>query len=405
MSWFNFGKKEEKAQPVKGAGAQKSEKTAAPKQVQPQAKVVEKTDVPAAIAQSKTTEDSQLTQKAGITTEGLVVEEGLNSVADTAAMFFANGQYDSAQSTLTQHLNETRGDTDRIIWYLLLDLYQIQKNKPQFEKLAELFAKKFGVSPPSWQEMKNQETTYFSGRNVIVLEGALDINIQDKVKDFIKTARAQKTCKIECSRVDVEQSTIDGLNLWVNMMKSVRQYKLQAVLMGEVGTIEYLKNLMSDENKNQVQPYWLLLLELYQWRGQEQEFEDLAFDFAVKFELSPPGFDIEGVMKSDAFEDVLAEKAKQMPIPPTVLTEGVMNDWLEKLSLWLCENPTQNAEIDLKSVERLSFEAAGSFSAWAHKDLNRAKRVRLVQPNNWVLVVMNMVNLLNVIKAVAKKSV
>lgn len=338
------------------------------------------------------------------TTGGLIIEEDKSTVSETATMFFSNGQYDQAQSVLTQHLNETRGDTEKNIWYLLLDLYQIQKNKKQFEKLAELFAKKFNVSPPSWGLMNINQETQFSGRNVIVLDGELDEGIEDKAKDFLKVSKEQKLCKIECSRVNLEKSTVAGLQIWLDTMIRVRKMKIKTTLMGEMGVIDSLKKIVDESRKSQdasKQIYWLLLFELWQWQGREDEFENVALDFAMLYNVSPPGFDISGVVRVE--EEKNEEFKKMAPLPPSIMTEGATNEWLDKLSKWMEDNKDMNAEIPFNGVERMTYDAAGAWSSWTHKDLVRVKRIRLVQPNHWILTLMNMVGLLSHIKAVNKK--
>lgn len=388
MSWFN---NKTKSQTTVGS-------TIAPQNKEKQLKAPEEKSEEAKQAAAWTADTSA-------TTGGLVIEESLNSVSENAAMFFANGQYDQAQSTLTQHLNETRGDTEKLIWYLLLDLYQVQRNKAQFEKLAELFAKKFSVSPPSWGDAVTSTETQFSGRNVMVLDGALDKDIEDKAKDFLRVTKEQKVCKIECSRVSLAQSTEEGLKIWLEAMYRVRKVKAKATLMGESGVIESLKEIVELAKTSRSvdkQVYWLLLLELWQWQGKEAEFEDSAFEFAVAYDLSPPGFDVAGVMKG---ETDVKEVKKTPPSPPLIMTEGATNEWLDKLTKWLEDNDDgQYAEIKFSHVERLAFEAAGVWSSWAHKDLQRAKRLRLGQPNHWILVLMNMVNLSTHIKAVSRKA-
>jgi hypothetical protein len=375
-----------------------------PKAVQAVQKPVSSVKPPASTPAVPSTQSQGWHNTSHATTGGLVVEEGLTSVSENAAMAFANGQYEQAQSILTQHLTETRGDTEKIIWYLLLDLYQIQRNKMQFEKLAELFAKKFGVSPPSWADPVTQNESFFSGRNVMVLEGDLDKGIADKAKDFLRVTKDQKTCKFECSRVDLKASTNEGLNIWLETMRKVRKMKAKAVLMGETGIIDTLKALIQKEETQSTQMFWLILLELLQWRGKEEEFEDLAFQFATLFDVSPPGFDADGVMKQDLAIEAAEETIKTAPVPPAVLTEGAMDDWLDKLTEWMAENVEKQAELPFQHVERVSFEAAGSWASWSHKDVVRARRVRIVQPNHWVLVLMNMVNLMALIKAVSKKA-
>jgi ABC-type transporter Mla MlaB component len=335
------------------------------------------------------------------TTAGLTVEEGLTSIGETAAMAFANGNYDQAQSVLTQHLNETRGNTEKTIWHLLIDLYQIQRNKGQFDKLADLYAKKFSTSPPSWKELELEQKSFYSGRNVIVLEGGLDVEISDKVKDFLKVTKSLKTCKIECSRVDIEKSDPTGLMLWLDAMRQVRRFGAKAVLMGETSIMPHLARQVEESRENfgeHTQVYWLLLLELLQWQGKEAEFEDLAFDFASSYDVSPPGYDASGNMQKDG----QAEKrlgADGPPQPPALLTEGALHTWLDGVEKWAKDKDAAMLEFSFSNVERITFEAVGAWSSWAHQHAPLARRMRINQPNHWVLVIMNMVNLLQTIKA------
>ena len=44
---------------------------------------------------------------------------------------------------------------------------------------------------------------------------------------------------------------------------------------------------------------WLLLLEFYQIMGKETEFEDMAINYAVTFEMSPPSWDPKRVAKAE----------------------------------------------------------------------------------------------------------
>jgi ABC-type transporter Mla MlaB component len=340
------------------------------------------------------------------TTAGLTVEEGLTSIAETAGMAFAGGNYDEAQAILTQHLNETKGATEKIIWHLLIDLYQIQKSKPQFEKVADFYAKKFNTSPPSWKETEDENKNVFSGRNVMVLDGILRQEIEDKVKDFLKITKTQKVCKIECSRVDIERSEIVGLTLWLETMRQVRKFQAQATLMGETGIVAQLTqkiDAVRDGASQMDQIYWLLKLELLQWQGKEAEFEDLAFEFASTYDVSPPGYDASGVMQIEAgISD--AHDARLPPKAPAILTEGALNTWMDAIDKWAANNEEGAIEVHFGHVERISFEAVGFWSSWAHQNQKTAKRLRVIQANNWVVVLMNMVNLLQTIKVINKVS-
>ena len=332
-------------------------------------------------------------------TEGWEWSEVTNKVADDAVLLFAQGKAEEAKTLLTQHLTEKRGDTDQLVWMLVLDMYQMQRNKAQFEKVAEMFAKKFGVSPPSYETAPKEEAAFFSGRNVMILDGGLTGEIADKAKDFLKSSREKKTCRLDCGRVNLEESQEAGLRLWLDTMKKLRQYKVQAVLMGDSAILEqlYKKIEATDE-----QIMWLLLFELLQWSGKETVFEDFAYRFAVKFDLSPPGFDPEGCMKTPATSRQM-KTAVDVPKPSDVLTEAQMNDWLDKVDRLLQEQDGVILESDWSHVERVTFEAAGNFSAWATRKKQEAKRLKISGANQWALAILNMVNALEKVRIGKRK--
>lgn len=322
-------------------------------------------------------------------------------VANDSATAFANGDYEKAQSILITHLNEAHGNTSKLVWHLLFDLYQVRKNKNQFEKLAFLFAKKFDVSPPSWVDLSIENESLFSGRNIMILEGDLDKSIYEKSKDFLRVAKRQKNCKFECSKVDISSSTEDGLKIWLETMRSARSLKVNSVLMGETGIMENLKKLISEDETKENQIFWLLLLELMQWRGKESEFEELAFLFAKEFNISPPGYE-----KTEAMSLFKAENKatlRKIATPPSILTAGVMNDWIKVLSIWIKNNPEKQADINFQNVERMSFDATNILSQWSDNNPTMVTNIRIIQPNQLILILMVMMGITNSIKIVNKK--
>jgi len=60
----------------------------------------------------------------------------------------------------------------------------------------------------------------------------------------------------------------------------------------QVSGVDRLTALLQDLNRatHSRTAHWLLLLELYQTLGRQDDFEDLAVDYAVRFEVSPPSW-------------------------------------------------------------------------------------------------------------------
>lgn len=328
------------------------------------------------------------------------------AVAENAALAYANGKTEDALVILTDHLNETKGDTKKIIWFLLLDLYQIQKKRTQFEKTAEMFARRFGASPPSWSDELSNRNQYFSGRNVIIFDGALEADMQEKVDDFLKISRDLKQCRLDCGRVNLEESSNEGLKIWHHTMEQVRESSIKAVLMGDIGIVEQLKELIQKEDLDPERKrlFWLILLELFQWEGQEENFEELGFEYAMFYDISPPGWDMNGVMKTEDTEfDVTGQKIPKPEVPDEI-TESTMQTLLENIKLWLLQQSAGVAyEANFQFVTRITFEAAGYLSEWANKNSDLLPRIVVKHPNHWVLLLFFMTNLLDKLNIEYKK--
>lgn len=330
------------------------------------------------------------------------------AVAENAALAYANAKTEDAFQILIDHLNDTKGDTKKIIWYLLLDLYQIQKKRTQFEKTAEMFARRFGASPPSWSDELNNRNQYFSGRNVIIFDGALEADMREKIEDFLKISRELKQCRLDCSRVDLQQSSNDGLKIWHHTMEQVRESSIKATLMGDIGIVEQLKELIKkdDIDDERKRLYWLVLLELLQWEGSEEDFEELGFEYALYYDISPPGWDMNGIMKTeDSDFDSTGQKISKPEVPDEI-TESTMQTLLENIKLWLQQQPEDVIyEANFQFVTRITFEAAGYFNEWLNKNPELTSRIVVKHPNHWVLVLFFMTNLLDKITIEYKKTV
>lgn len=330
------------------------------------------------------------------------------TVAENAALAYANGKTELAMETLTDHLNETKGATKQIIWYLLMDLHQIQKKRTQFEKTAEMFARRFDVSPPSWSDELNNRNRYSSGRNVIIFDGALDGEMKEKIEDFLKISRDLKQCRLDCGRVDLDHSTNEGLKIWHHTMEQIRESSVKAVLMGDIGIVEQLKEIIQkpDLDKERKRLFWLILLELLQWEGREDEFEDLGFEYAMFYDISPPGWDMNGIMKTEEGEFDASGQKVPRPEVPDEITESIMQTLLHNIQLWLAQQPEDTLyEANFQFVTRITFEAAGYFSEWVNKNPEDAARIVVKHPNHWVLVLFFMTNLLDRLNIEYKKTV
>ena len=250
------------------------------------------------------------------------------------ATMFAEAEDKSAVEIIKNHIKDNKGQVDKRYWFMLLDIYQVGNQKVEFEKTALIFAKQFNCSPPSWHlEEEAEGKTSITGKNLLILS-KLTIDEKDKLKEFLTHAKEEKFCRIDITKLKFEDSSLEGFQLLLSTMYELRKSKVLSLLLGENNllnfTKQYIKGLNQNYNPeilntvfvNNSSLFWLLYLEVLQWKNRLEEFEDLAIGYAVEFELSAPGWDENGVMKveSSIIQQQISEEVEDNHKIPNVKT-------------------------------------------------------------------------------------
>ncbi|MFP5381836.1 MAG: STAS domain-containing protein [Gammaproteobacteria bacterium] len=219
---------------------------------------------------------------------GIVVEESSGapqSPVDEAAILYASGHAEMAERLLQGIL--TSGD--RRAWHMLFDLYCIQNREKEFEQLALDYAMRFETSPPVWQKTGSNGS---SGRPQqdqaasLELPGLLDKNAAATLREGIDATDKKAVVRIDFSRIEMVDES--GADECARILGAARKAKRKLRVSGVDRLIALLQDLTRATHSRAV--HWLLLLELYQTLGQQDNFEDLAVDYAVRFEVSPPSW-------------------------------------------------------------------------------------------------------------------
>jgi len=219
---------------------------------------------------------------------GIVVEESSGapqSPVDEAAILYASGQTEMAERLL----KDTLGSGDRRAWHMLFDLYCILRREKEFEQLALDYAMRFETSPPIWQKMggngaggKPQQAEAAS----LELPGLLDKKATATLRDGIAGTDKKTVVRIDFSHIEMVDES--GADECAKILSSARKAKRKFQVSGVDRLIALLQDLNRATHSRAV--HWLLLLEIYQTLGQQENFEDLAVDYAVRFEVSPPSW-------------------------------------------------------------------------------------------------------------------
>lgn len=340
-----------------------------------------------------------------------------DSLEQELATIFSEGDTNTTINMLRKYLNENKGAVDKRYWYMLMNCYEVIQSKQDFEKVALSFAHLFGTSPPSWiyEDIKNKESMV-SGKNIMILDTSLKMEHTQKYKDFLLAAKEEKFCRINLSPCKFEQSEIAALQQLHKLMKDLRKNQVLSVLMGDNNLISFCKMYIQQQNvKNlkqdfleQEELFWLIYLEILQWKGQQEEFENIALEYAMKFEISPPGYEDKGVMKIEKLTNSMA-KILETTEEEIELEKELSSNNIENLLKLIEKNfeENKNAEIDLKKVDRIDFAAAGSISykiqeLWSH-EMHTGKKVIFKNPNELILTLLEMVGVTEFVEIIPRK--
>lgn len=327
-----------------------------------------------------------------------------SAIEEEIATTFSEGEDALSIQIIQNHLKQNNGKMEPRVWFMLMDIYQALGDVQGFDKTALSYAQEFGASPPSWfgadTGAKKQENMG-GGKNIIILEQIMKKEYIDKFKELYKAAKKENFCRINVSQCKFEQNSTEILEKFLKLLLDLRKAKVVSVLMGDNNLISFCKkfiedpkfkeNLNADFSENE-QLFWLIYLEVLQWKGQQEEFEKIAITFAEKFEISPPGWDDSGVMDLTKISKEHIDNLDSIGLDRSLNvnnTEPLLNFIKREF------DKGQDAEVDMSNIDRIDFSAAGSISyhiqdLWS-TPIYSNKKVILKHPNELIIILLHMV--------------
>ena len=301
---------------------------------------------------------------------GIVVEENSGapqSPVDEAAILYASGQNEMAERLLKDVV--ARGD--RRAWHMLFDLYAIQNREKDFEQLALEYAMRFETSPPVWQRIGGSGSAKAQQAQTpasLELPGLLDKKATAALRESIATTDKKAAVRIDFSRIEMVDES--GADECTQILSAARKAKRKLQVSG----IDRLTALLLDLNRatHSRAVHWLLLLELYQTLGQQEYFEDLAVDYAVCFEVSPPSWsEVQAAEVIPAAPAVPRDDALQLNGEITPSNDSAMQQF--------SNYATSHNEVlvDLTQVTRVDYGSVSQLISVLMQCMSSGKRITL----------------------------
>jgi anti-anti-sigma regulatory factor len=234
------------------------------------------------------------------------VEEGvaeMPAAVEEAAVLFANGQTGEAHARLASALaGEELGAWKLQVWLMTFDVLQHLGKKAEFEERSLEFVVKFERSAPVWVDAapapKQNPALKTGGAATVSLGGTLGAQRAGALEQLRKAAERQPKLRLDFAKLQGIEAA--GSKLLLDTLRGFKAGKKEVWLTGEATLIKLLREGAKAGDTSVDSNSWLLLLELYQMLGLQNEFEEAAVDYAVTYEVSPPSWEVPPARPKDA---------------------------------------------------------------------------------------------------------
>jgi ABC-type transporter Mla MlaB component len=360
---------------------------------------------------------------------------------EEASIRFANGDDSGAEAGLMEVLGPhgVRSDHDDT-WLSLFDLYRATGQQDRFETAAIDFAGRFGRSAPQWfsipeavGRMHAPAATASAGGSQPLANWTCPATLGTQTLAAMNVALAKATPPWRLSWVKlntIDESALEGLT------KLFTQWANQPVQLRFIGA-EKLENVLRDatpSGDNGVNPaWWKLRMEVLRVTHRPDEFELVALDYCVTYEVSPPSWDSarcefkplqpDGsyatghTIIGEAFRDSLssgmsmgysdtqsAGPISQMSNIATVELAGqILGDATEALAM--LDNKVAGADVMVISCTRLiriDFSAAGTVLNWVTARQAEGRQVQFVEVHRLVAAFFNVIGISEHARVIAR---
>lgn len=360
---------------------------------------------------------------------------------EEASIRFANGDDAGAEAGLLEVLSPqgTRIGHDET-WLTLFDLYRAIGEKDRFETAAIDFAGRFGRSAPQWFSMPeavgrmSAPAAAPAAGNAQLADWTCPSSLGTQTLAAMKVALGKATppWRLNWTKlVTVDAAAIDGLT------KLFTEWAAQPVQLRFIGS-DNLEKVLRDAtpsgDKGVNPALWKLRMEMLRVTHRPDEFELVALDYCVTYEVSPPSWDsarceykplqADGSYQAghtiigEAFRDSLTSgmsmgygdtglpsQNSQMSNVSTVELAGqILGDAGDALTQ--LEDKLMGADVMVISCARLiriDFSAAGTLLNWVTARQAEGRQVQFVEVHRLVAAFFNVIGISEHARVIARR--
>jgi ABC-type transporter Mla MlaB component len=361
---------------------------------------------------------------------------------EEASIRFANGDDAGAEAGLMEVLapGGPRIDHDET-WLTLFDLYRATGQQDRFESAAIEFAGRFGRSAPQWISLPEAVGKMGhaaapappAGNQVADWISPATLGTQSLATLNAALARSAQPWRLSWTKLtNIDEPALDGL---ARLFASWSSQTVQVRFIGPDNLERVLKDATPSGDKGVNPAWWKLRLEVLRVMHRPDEFELVALDYCVTYEVSPPSWDsarceykplqadgsyVPGhTIIGEAFRDSLltgnassmygetlqAGLSQQAAQVATVELAGqILGDAQEAIDL--LDGKLAGADIMVISCTRLiriDFTAAGTLLNWVSERQAEGRQVQFADVHRLVAAFFNVIGISEHARVVARR--
>lgn len=328
---------------------------------------------------------------------GINVDHDVDSMQadiEQVAVLYSNGQDSAARSLLEAFVKIYRDSDGFRIWQMLFDLLQLTGDRAAFDRLGMDFVENFETSPPTWRNLA-PASQIIPGVRSFALQGVLTSDDSSMLAPLASSLADKRPARIDCSKWVGCDDDIAGV--LAQQLLDARKTGVSVILDQVENFIPRLRSRLTVGDNSHTR-LWLLVLELLQRYGSQEQFEECAIDFAVTFERSPPSWEV-------IETPVLPGKTEGLPHDPRdahYLSGEIRNARFDELPaiLELMESP----RLDFSAVRRLDFFSAGQLANRIAPLKDAGRDVVIRNPNHLVAELMGVVGINRIARIIVPKT-
>ena len=249
---------------------------------------------------------------------------------DEAVISFANAEFEACERAITQLIAPLGARSNHAeTWLVLFDLYRATGQQQPFESLALDYVQRFGWSAPQWFSIPQlvaaeaAQAAAAPAPGATRIEGNVGWVAPERLDVEAVAALRAKTLQMPLPWVldwgTVKTIELDACSELIQLMRHWSGQKLQMRWINLERLLDKLAEAAPTGARDADPVLWLLRLEALRLGNRPDQFDEVAIDYCVTYEVSPPSWErpVATVKLSDASGVTLNSKP-----PVTDLSTG-----------------------------------------------------------------------------------